>query len=183
MRAAGAWNLAAWYWQDEMRLGLRGQTRRVWAPRGVQVRQRLQLCDQWRYLVLGVNGITGQLRWGWAARMRQEEVAQAMGQWEAEGVIWDGAGSHRGRRMAETGFKRVFLPPYAPELNPAERVFEEARRAVEGRCYATLEEKAAAVSAFLERLAAESERVRRLTGWDWIKEAVAPFSKLRHIYA
>jgi hypothetical protein len=33
---------------DEMRLGLRGTTRRVWGRRGVKVRQRLQLTDEWR---------------------------------------------------------------------------------------------------------------------------------------
>jgi transposase len=38
-----------------------------------------------------------------------------------------------------TGFGRplVELPPYSPELNPAERVFEELHRMVEGKIYAT----------------------------------------------
>jgi hypothetical protein len=33
---------------DEMRLGLMGQVRRVGAPRGVKVVQRLQFVRQWR---------------------------------------------------------------------------------------------------------------------------------------
>ncbi len=34
---------------DEMRLGLRGQTRKVLAPKGVKVVQRLQLRYEWSY--------------------------------------------------------------------------------------------------------------------------------------
>ena len=35
----------------------------------------------------------------------------------------------------------VAQPAYSPELNPAERVFEEVRRWVEGRVYESIEEK------------------------------------------
>ena len=37
-------------WGDDMRVGLYGQLRTVWAPRGVQVRQRRQMQRVWRYL-------------------------------------------------------------------------------------------------------------------------------------
>ena len=63
--------------------------------------------------------------------------------------------------------------PYSPELNPAERLFEEIRRHVEGRVYATLDDKVADVQAFLEKLDADPPRVRRLCGWDWINAAIA----------
>ncbi len=41
------------------------------APRGVKVVQRLQLRYEWSYLLLGVNPVTGGLRWAWIARLRQ----------------------------------------------------------------------------------------------------------------
>jgi transposase len=66
----------------------------------------------------------------------------------------------------------VDLPPASPELNPAERVFEELRRAVEGKVYPTLDEKVAAVDAELRRIEADPPCVRRLTGWDWINAAI-----------
>jgi hypothetical protein len=47
---------------DEMRVGLRGLVRRVWARRGVKVHQRLQLAYHWRYLFLVVNAQAGQLQ-------------------------------------------------------------------------------------------------------------------------
>ena len=49
-----------------------------------------------------------------------------------DGVVWDGAPSHRGKLMGQVGFARIFLPPYWPELNPPERVFEELRRDIAG---------------------------------------------------
>ena len=66
----------------------------------------------------------------------------------------------------------IELPPYSPELNPAERVFEEIRRAIEGKVYATLEEKVMAVQEFLIKLEANPERVRSLTWWDWIRASI-----------
>jgi hypothetical protein len=58
-------------------------------------------------------------------------------------------------------------------LNPAERLVEEVRRHVEGRVYATLADKVAAVEAFLDELDADPARIRRLCGWDWINAAIA----------
>ena len=60
---------------------------------------------------------------------------------------------------------RVFLPPYSPELNPAERAFQEVRRRVEGRVYAMLDDKQAEVETYLGELAADPARVRRFCGW------------------
>ena len=64
------------------------------------------------------------------------------------------------------------LPPYSSELNPAERLFEEVRRRVEGTVYATLDDKVDAVQAFLEELDADPARVRQLCGWDWLTAAL-----------
>ena len=57
-------------------------------------------------------------------------------------------------------------------------MFEEVRREIEGKVYASLEDKVAAVEAFLTKLEADPDRVRSLTWWSWIKAAVQrlPFS-------
>jgi len=49
------------------------------------------------------------------------------------GVVWDHAAFHKAKVVGEVGLRRIYQPPYSPELNPAERVFEEVRRWVEGR--------------------------------------------------
>ena len=157
---------------DELRLGLRGQVRRVLAPRGVTIVQRLQIEYQWRYLLVGVEPRTGTLRWHWLARFRQDQLKPILAEWELDAVIWDGAGAHRGKQLAELPTVRIYLPPYSPELNPVERILEELRRRVEGRVYADLDAKQVVVEGYLQELAADPARVQRLCGWDWLVAAL-----------
>jgi transposase len=156
---------------DEMRLGLQGQVRRVWASKGVKVIQKLQFVFEWAYLLLGVDPITGELRWDWLASMRQDDLHPALKTWQLEAVIWDRAASHRGLKVAALPFKRIFQPAYSPELNPVERIFEELRRVAEGRIYASLAQKKQVVENELRSLAADPQRVLQLAGWSWIQEA------------
>ena len=58
-------------------------------------------------------------------------------------MVWDHAAFHK--VVGEVGLRRSYQPPYSPELNPAERVFAEVRRWVEGRRYERIEAKKAAV--------------------------------------
>ncbi len=89
-----------------------------------------------------------------------------------DGVVWDGASSHRGKLMGQVGFARIFLPSYSPELNPAERVFEEVRRHVEGKVYPSLKAKQSAIDHLLRQLRSDKNRLRRLIGWDWIQRTM-----------
>ena len=180
-------------WADEMRVGLRGTARRVWGRRGVPVRQVVQFTYEWRHLFVVVNGRAGRVHWAWWAwlpHLKAETIAPAVGglgrgQTELTAVVWvwDRAPAHRDERMRpfarQHGLAVIEQPPYAPELNPAERLaerlIEEIRRAVEGKVYPTLEAKVAAVDAFLEHLDADParlQRLARLAGWDWIAAAL-----------
>lgn len=157
-------------------MGLIGQIRRVWAPRGVKVRQAVEYRRAWAYLNLAVNGLTGQLYWDWTANMKGESIAPVLENWQDAGVaviVWDRARGHRGAAYADVQIRRIEQPPYSPELNPAERVFEYLRNKVEGWIYGTLEAKKDAIEAELAKLAADPERVRSLAGWDWIRQSVS----------
>ncbi len=104
--------------------------------------------------------------------MNQQQLIPIFEQWPMDGVVWDGAPSHRGKLMGQVGFARIFLPAYSPELNPAERVFEEVRRQVEGRVYPSLRAKRDAINQLLRQLKADKTRLKRLIGWDWVQQAV-----------
>lgn len=161
---------------DELRLGLRGTSRRVWGRRGVKVRQRLQPTYEWRYLFAAVDGRAGTVSWTWVDSMKAADLVPLMEALRAnaplDALVWDGASSHRDDAVRAVGVPLIELPPYSPELNPAERLFEEVRRRVEGRVYATLADKVAAVDDFLDELDADPARVRSLCGWDWIDAAI-----------
>ena len=159
-----------------MRIGLRGMVRRVWGRRGVKVHQRLQLVYKWLYLFLVVDVRQGKLYWTWITSMKAEMIKGVVRglkqQTEVGAVVWDGAPGHRHQRVQKLGMPLIGLPPYSPELNPAERVFEEVRRWIEGRVYNSIEDKVAAVEAFLSKLESDPQQVRALTAWDWIDESI-----------
>ena len=174
LAAAGVTASGAVGFADELRLGLRGTTRRVWGRRGVKIRQRVQLRYEWYYLVLTVDPRAGTLWWGWVPTMQAADLRPIVAWLRDRGfaaVVWDGAPSHRDAAVQEVGLPLIGLPPYSPELNPAERLFEEVRRHVEGEVYPALDDKIAAVTEFLEALEADPVRVRRLCGCDWITAA------------
>ena len=115
--------------------------------------------------------------------MKSELMAEAVTRLkhhsDIEALVWDGARGHRSEVVRNVGLSTIVQPPYSPELNPAERVFEEVRRWVEGRIYGSIEEKVKAVDAYLSDLASDPGRVRSLAAWDWIEDNVrrlpAPF--------
>jgi transposase len=169
---AGAGRATELVLADELRLGLRGQVRRVLAPRGVKVTQRLQLTYAWAYLLLAVDPRAGTLRWRWLERLRAAALKAILAEWALDAVVWDGHGAHRARLLADLPTRRVGLPPYRPELNPAERVFQEVRRRLEGRVHPTVADKQAAADAYLVQLAADPARVKRLCGRAWLTDAL-----------
>ncbi len=130
----------------------------------------------WPYLSLAVDGVGGQLWWTWIPNLRKETVQPVVREWQEAGIgalVWDRASSHRAKVVRAVGLPLIEQPPAAPELNPAERVFEELRREVEGRVHGTIEKKMAAVERVLQELAASPERVTRLAGWSWIRASLA----------
>ncbi len=160
---------------DEQRIGLRGTTRRVWGRRGVKVHQRLQLQYEWAYLFAAVDARAGTVWWDWVDTMQAAALRPVVAALRArdllDALVWDGAPSHADATVRAVGLPLVALPSYSPELNPAERLFEEVRRRVEGTVYATLDDKVAEVEAFLRELDADPARVRSLCGWDWLTAA------------
>ena len=166
---------AAFGFADAMRVGLRGMVRRVWGKRGVKVRQALRIASRWRYLFLAVDSQAGRLYWCWLDALTGAHIRGALRGLQPFGLaapVWDRATFQRERGVRALGVPLVDLPPASPELNPAERVFEELRRAVAGKVYPTLEEKVAAVDAELRRSEADPACVRRLTGREWINAAI-----------
>lgn len=160
-----------------MRLGLISQVRKIWCSVGTKIVQKVQISYKYLYLHLAVDGINGTLHWEWAENMKQEAVIKVVTSWQEAGIdaiVWDGAPSHRAKEVQELEPALICQPPYAPELNPAERIFEAVRQEVEGSVYDTLEEKRETAEKFLQKLADSPERIKSLAGWEWIRNALTP---------
>jgi hypothetical protein len=162
-------------WFDEFRIGLYGTTRRVLAPRGVKVRQRVEIVRDWYHLAAVVAPSSGHLEWAWLPNLKVESVAAAVEQWREHGfdaLVCDRLRAHKSKAVRATGMPIILQPAMSPELDPAERVGEEIRDKVEGEVYGSIWHKMAAVERLLRDLAADAERVKQLTGYDWILAAL-----------
>jgi hypothetical protein len=79
------------------------------------------------------------------------------------------AGSVLRRRQQPKNMKLLRLPPYAPELNPQEHVWDELReKEFPNRVYADMASVRAQLEAGLPRLAGDHQALRSLTAWPWI---------------
>ena len=88
-------------------------------------------------------------------------------------IVLDGAPSHRSFQIARPeNISLLMLPPYSPELDPAERWFQEFRRKLSNRTFETV---AVLQEALTQRLVPYWENpglLKRLTGYSWWIEAV-----------
>jgi transposase len=85
-------------------------------------------------------------------------------------LVLDGAPSHRARDLrTPPHMALVRLPPYSPELNPAERLWDEIReKGFSNRVFDSLGAAIAQAVRGLKRLEDAPAALRSLTGWDWI---------------
>ena len=66
-------------------------------------------------------------------------------------VVLDGAPSHRSERITHPeNISLVMLPPYSPELDPAERWFGEFRRKLSNRTFETVTSYLAPIDLYLD---------------------------------
>lgn len=163
-------------WADEIVVGLLGQVRRRWGRRGVRIRQRIQRSRKYRTLFVAVEIRTGRIWYCWLDSMKGEAFCTVVRGIEQasilDAVVWDGAPGHTDHRVARIGVPLIALPPYSPELNPAERLFEAIRAEIEGEIYPSLDAKCARTGGILARWDAHPAEVRSLVGYAWICDAL-----------
>ena len=87
----------------------------------------------------------------------------------------DGAGWHTEPGLAvPEGIRLVYLPPYTPELQPAETLWVHVDEPIVNRHFETLAELDAAVAAQCVALNRDRDLVRGQAGFHWWPERVAP---------
>jgi transposase-like protein len=162
--------------QDEARFGRMVRIRRRWA----QKPERPTACNGYErefvYVYGAVSPIQGQLDWMLAPKMNTATMRQFLAQVSAAHrrefnvMVIDGASSHVAKDlMAPKNIRLIRLPPYAPELNPQEHVWDELReKEFPNRVYNDLNGVRRQLQEGLPRLAANRKALRSLTAWPWI---------------
>ena len=86
-------------------------------------------------------------------------------------MVLDGAGWHKAKRLqVPTTMRLVFLPPWSPQLNPVEHVWDEVREKWFGnRVFDSMDAVEEQLITALQILEEDLTRVASLTGFEWIR--------------
>jgi hypothetical protein len=162
--------------QDEGRFGRIGRPQRCWAPPGIRPQVPAQLIRESVYVFAAVAPVTGQLvslilPEASTAMMNLflEHVSQTFAKYfivmQVDGAAWHG--SHD--LVVPSNIRLIEQPPYSPELNPAEHLWEELReKYLSNRAFASLEALIEVLCQGLNALADDPVTLRSLTGFPHI---------------
>jgi len=163
--------------EDEHRLGLIPIRRRVWAPRGTRPTAPSDQHYEWLYVYGLVRPTTGQSWWALLPTVSTAAMTVALAEFARdEGIdathraviVWDGAGWHTSGELAlPAGIDLVPLPPYSPELQPAERLWPLVNEPVANRTFADLDVLEAVLVERCRTLRADRPTIRALARYDW----------------
>lgn len=164
------------FFYDEMRYGLISNYRRSWSLVGTRTIIDNQQQFQNGYLFSAVNPLSGDsFHLMGFEKNASSTVALFFDHLEKNYpdkdivIVFDNAPSHLPKIVRERArITCIFLPPYSPELNPAERFFGEVRKSTANRIFKTLEEQEEAIASFVKTLSEDTKKMKRLLGYDWI---------------
>jgi len=90
-------------------------------------------------------------------------------------MVVDGAGWHRSQAIRlPCNLRLLFLPPYAPELNPVEHLWDDVReQAFHNRVFDSIESLEIHLEQALTDFEQSPNRTRGITGWPWIINALS----------
>jgi transposase len=174
--------------EDEHRYGLISIVRRCWTLRGIRPKALVHLKRQWGYIYAAADVVNSKAEFlytptvslGWTEAFLKQVVAsdpQAL-----HIIIWDRAGFHpsEGDSKIPESVHLLPLPPYSPELNPMESLWDPVKRKVANKAWQTLEEIEGAITEVLKPFWQSVQTVRSLLGDTWLTRGVAKFLKLKN---
>jgi hypothetical protein len=162
--------------QDEGRFGLLGTPRRCWAPRGQRPVVGARLERKYLYAFSAVSphdGVMDSLVLPWVSAQTMSMFLAEVAQRHADEFVFmvmDQAGWHiAGELRVPANMRLMFLPPYSPELNPAEHLWEALREdCFANNVFKDLDHVERTLSAGLVALENDSSRTQSMTGFGWI---------------
>ncbi|MFA4943705.1 MAG: IS630 family transposase [Lentisphaeria bacterium] len=163
--------------QDEARFGRMSLPYQAWAPAPLRPLVELALVREFKYVYCAVAPADGQTVWMVCDQMNTEHMGRFLkdvaGKFPDDLIlmILDGASSHKAKALGVPDNIVIHvLPPYSPELNPVEHIWDEMREKFFAnkifntmtKCVAQIEQAVACISSW-------TDGMRKLTEWPWIK--------------
>ena len=126
---------------------------------------------------MGIGPHDGKLDWMLADKMNTANMSKFLKQVRRRHpddfiiMILDGASSHRAKDLVVPPHMHLeALPPYAPELNPQEHIWDELReKEFPNRVFESMEGVITQLKSGLKKLCKQSAVIKSITLWPWIK--------------
>ena len=159
--------------QDEARFGLKPSYRRIWAPIGQRPIAPSRTRYEWSYVFASVHPESGNTHAlilpsanlttmqlyldDFAASLPEDVIAL---------LVLDGATWHRSPKLdVPDNLRLLFLPPYTPELNPAEHLWPPLREITANQTFADIDALEARLAERCVWLSKHPDKVARSTSF------------------
>jgi len=162
---------------DEHRLGLKPIIRKVWARVSERPVAAVNYRYEWTYLYGFVEPSTGKTAWLILPKVNVAWFNQALEVFAKQTgagadkqilLVIDGAGWHRSDKVVlPEGIHLELLPPYSPELQPAERLWRIADEPLINRSFDTIDELEDILCERCVTLLSMTDEIRALTHYHW----------------
>lgn len=164
--------------EDEHRIGLQPVMRRVWVEWGEPPTATVNWKRQWLWLYAFVQPQTGETYWWLLPYVNTElfnRVLQdfakhfQLGKQKRVILPLDCAGWHTAQKLqVPEGIHLVHLPPYSPELQPAERLWVLINEPLVNQAFNSIREVEELVYQRCLRLLQQQALIRGVTAYHWL---------------
>jgi transposase len=167
--------------QDEARFGRISDCCYCWCKKPLRPLVKAMLSHQYVYAYAAVSPQDGKLDSLVLPEVNglwmQEFLTEVAGRYPKENIVMvvDGAGWHKNKNFAmPTNLKLVFLPPYSPELNPQEHIWDELReKHFHNKTFESLDLLEDHLVESLKIMETQTDVVKGIAGWEWIINAIS----------
>jgi len=169
--------IEVWFF-DEHRVGLKPILRKVWAPVGERPIAVVEHRYEWLYVYGFVEPKTGKMYWYLIPRVNTKWLnlvlktfAEEVGASEQKIIllVQDRAGWHTSQKVQmPTGIIGELLPPYSPELQPAERLWSLVDEPLVNEHFESIDELENVLATRCCVLQEMTNEIKNLTNYHWL---------------
>jgi transposase len=171
---------------DEARFGLHTMLRKLWSLRGSRPVVACQIKYEWDYLYGSLEVTGGEAHFcqisgvnlEWDRNYLEDLAASDPG--AVHVLIRDQAGFHLrdGDARLPANVRIIDLPPFSPELNPCEQLWDLVKDRIGNRVFETIKELREAMEPVLAEWWTDPQRVLSLIGRPWLHDQANASSKI-----
>jgi transposase len=160
-----------------MRNGTRTNNKRRWTPKGIRPLYFVRIGYEYVYLYVAINPFEGKMFALFLPDITAEsfqvfldEFSRSLGGREIILLLDNNSCHISGDLKLPKNIRFEHLPPYCPELNPVERLFEELRKEVSNKVFGNLEHVQQVLECALKKYFGNPQLVSNLTLYPYIRK-------------